>query len=176
MLVADGLSPLPKTSGSKGMQVSAPVIVDNAAQTSDYAHDVAQRLEKALPNLAISRMSKSLRSGKVFVDWSQNNPAKTTVAPYSLRARPQPTASTPLTWDEVETGGSLVFTAPDVRARVEANGDLFADVLSDTLRARPPLEPPAASKAPPSKDAKATKPAKPAKPTKPPTKQRSPRH
>ena len=75
------------------------------AQTSDYAHDVAQRLEKALPNLAISRMSKSLRTGKVFVDWSQNNPAKTTVAPYSLRARPQPTASTPLTWDEVEAGG-----------------------------------------------------------------------
>jgi bifunctional non-homologous end joining protein LigD len=139
VLIADGLQPLPKTSGSKGMQVSAPIAVDDSAMTSDYAHDVAQRLERALPKLVVSRMSKSLRSGKVFVDWSQNNPAKTTVAPYSLRARPHPTVSTPLTWDEVAAGGRLVFTAPEVLDRVASLGDLFAPALSDDDRARPPV-------------------------------------
>jgi bifunctional non-homologous end joining protein LigD len=142
VLVADGLQPRPKTSGSKGMQVSAPVVVDDPARTSDYAHEVAERLERALPKLVVSRMSKSLRGGKVFVDWSQNNPAKTTVAPYSLRARPHPTVSTPLTWDEVAAGGRLVFTAPDVLERVARLGDLFAPALSDTDRARPPVAAP----------------------------------
>jgi bifunctional non-homologous end joining protein LigD len=146
VLVADGLAPLPKTSGSKGMQVSAPVVVDGPGRTSDYAHDVAERLERALPDLVVSRMTKSLRAGKVFVDWSQNNPAKTTVAPYSLRARPRPTVSTPLTWDEVAAGstdGPLVFTAPEVLERVAAHGDLFAGVLADRKRSRPPAAPPA---------------------------------
>jgi bifunctional non-homologous end joining protein LigD len=144
LLVADGLAPLAKTSGSKGMQVSAPVVVDGPQRTSDYAHDVAERLERARPELVVSRMTKSLRTGKVFVDWSQNNPAKTTVAPYSLRARPHPTVSTPLTWDEVaggSTDGRLVFTAPEVLERVEAHGDLFAGVLADRERARPPNAP-----------------------------------
>jgi bifunctional non-homologous end joining protein LigD len=73
-------------------------------------------------------MAKKARPGKVFIDWSQNNPAKTTVAPYSLRAREHPTVSTPLTWKEVEDcehAEDLVFTAPDVLARVEKRGDLF---------------------------------------------------
>ena len=122
VLVADGLTPFAKTSGSKGMQVSAPVEVADQALTSKYAHAVAKRLEQANPELIVSRMTKSLRPGKIFVDWSQNNPAKTTVAPYSLRAKGTPTVSTPLTWDEVETGGQLSFTAqrgagPGGRAR-----------------------------------------------------------
>jgi bifunctional non-homologous end joining protein LigD len=136
-LVADGLTPSAKTSGSKGMQVSAAVEVDTPEETSRYAQDVAQRLEGAHPKLVVSRMAKNLRSGKVFVDWSQNNPAKTTVAPYSLRARPTPTVSTPLTWDEVASGHALRFTAPDVLARV-ADGDVFADTLADSARAALP--------------------------------------
>ena len=80
---------------------------------------VAKQLEAAHPKLVVSRMTKSLRGGKVLVDWSQNNPAKTTVAPYSLRARDEPTVSTPLTWDEVEAGGSPRFTSDEVLDRVE---------------------------------------------------------
>jgi bifunctional non-homologous end joining protein LigD len=138
VLREDGLSPVAKTSGSKGMQVSAAVVVNDQRRTSSYAHRVAERLERELPKRVVSKMSKSLRGGKVFVDWSQNNPAKTTVAPYSLRARPQPTVSTPLTWDEVAAGGKLSFSAPDVLERVADHGDLFAAVLSDADRARPP--------------------------------------
>jgi bifunctional non-homologous end joining protein LigD len=137
-LVADGITPTAKTSGSKGMQVSAAVEVDTPEETSRYAQDVAQRLEAAHPKLVVSRMAKNLRSGKVFVDWSQNNPAKTTVAPYSLRARPTPTVSTPLTWDEVASGRALRFTAPDVLARVADDGDVFADTLADSARAALP--------------------------------------
>jgi bifunctional non-homologous end joining protein LigD len=135
-LEADGLHPLAKTSGSKGMQVSAPIEVTDPELPSRYAHAVAKQLERDLPKLVVSRMSKSLRPGKVFVDWSQNNPAKTTVAPYSLRAKPAPTASTPLTWDEVGRGGQLSFTADEVLARVEEHGDLFAPVLDDRNRLR----------------------------------------
>jgi bifunctional non-homologous end joining protein LigD len=136
VLEADGLHPVPKTSGSKGMQVSAPVEVDDPGLPSAYANRVARQLERERPDLVVSRMTKSLRPGKIFVDWSQNNPAKTTVAPYSLRARPEPTASTPLTWAEVEGGGQLRFTAGEVLARVDADGDLFGAVLDDKRRAR----------------------------------------
>jgi bifunctional non-homologous end joining protein LigD len=135
-LVADGLTPFPKTSGSKGMQVSAPVEVDDPGLTSGYAHAVAERLERELPDLVVSRMAKALRPRKIFVDWSQNNPAKTTVAPYSLRARATPTVSTPLTWDEVEAGGAISFTAPEVLDRVDDLGDLFAGALADGHRVR----------------------------------------
>jgi bifunctional non-homologous end joining protein LigD len=136
ILQSDGLHPVPKTSGSKGMQVSAPVEVDDASLTSDYANKVARQLESEHPDLIVSRMTKTLRPGKVFVDWSQNNPAKTTVAPYSLRAREEPTVSTPLTWDEVGRGGQLRFTAPEVLRRVERHGDLFAGVLDDGNRVK----------------------------------------
>ena len=134
LLAEDGLTLSAKTSGSKGMQVSAPVSVKDPGQTSEYAHWVAKQLESAHPKLVVSRMTKSLRPGKIFVDWSQNNAAKTTVAPYSLRARDEPTVSTPVTWDEVATGMPLRFTAADVLARVEEFGDLFAATLDDTLR------------------------------------------
>lgn len=136
VLVEDGLTPVPKTSGSKGMQVSAAIAVDDPDLPSAYAKAVAQVLEADHAGLVVSRMAKSLRPGKVFVDWSQNSPAKTTIAPYSLRARDEPTVSTPLTWDEVAAGESLRFTAEQVLARVDEHGDLFADALSDRVRAR----------------------------------------
>jgi bifunctional non-homologous end joining protein LigD len=141
VLVADGLTPLAKTSGSKGMQVSAAVTVDDPMRTSDYAHEVAEQLERQLPKLVVSRMTKSLRASKIFVDWSQNNPAKTTVAPYSLRARPTPTVSTPLTWDEVERGTDLSFTTEDVLLRIEAHGDLYGPALEESARAPLPGAP-----------------------------------
>jgi bifunctional non-homologous end joining protein LigD len=119
----------PKTSGNKGMQVVARAPVRD---TSAFAKGVAERLEKKNPGLVVSSMTKALRPGKVFVDWSQNNGAKTTVTVYSLRARDEPTASTPLTWDEVESctrASDLVFLSEDVLFRVDDMGDLFAPLL-----------------------------------------------
>jgi bifunctional non-homologous end joining protein LigD len=136
ILERDGLHPVAKTSGSKGMQVSAAVQVADPQLTSDYALSVAKELEQDLPDLVVSKMAKALRPRKIFVDWSQNNPAKTTVAPYSLRAKARPTVSTPLTWDEVETGGQISFTAGEVLDRVEEYGDLFAGVLDEANRTR----------------------------------------
>lgn len=136
LLSADGLAPAAKTSGSKGLQVSAPVSVGDPELPSRYAQAIAQQLEAEHPDLVVSRMTKSLRPAKVFVDWSQNSPAKTTVAPYSLRARDEPTVSTPLSWDEVGSGDALRFTATQVLDRVEAHGDLFAGVLDEDARVR----------------------------------------
>jgi bifunctional non-homologous end joining protein LigD len=138
-LVSAGLSPQAKTSGSKGMQVSAPIDVADSELPSTYAHALARTLENAHGELVVSRMTKSLRPGKVLVDWSQNNPAKTTVAPYSLRARREPTVSTPLEWSEVKSGAdgaALSFTAEEVLTRVRERGDTFAGVLDDGLRQR----------------------------------------
>jgi bifunctional non-homologous end joining protein LigD len=126
LLSAEGLTARPKTSGNKGMQLYADW--DCREEPSAYAKRLAQVLEKARPQQVTSVMAKKNRPGKVFIDWSQNNPAKTTVAPYSLRARERPTASTPLLWKEVEGcehPDDLVFTAQDVLARVDEHGDLF---------------------------------------------------
>jgi bifunctional non-homologous end joining protein LigD len=137
----DGVTLFPKTSGSKGMQLSGPISVDSFDAPSRYARALAQRLETSHPKLVVSKMAKDLRRGKVFIDWSQNNPAKTTVAAYSLRAREEPTVSTPLTWDEVAGGGALRFTATDVLARIERHGDLWAGTLDNSLRVLlPPVE------------------------------------
>jgi len=127
-LARDGLEAYPKTSGKKGMQLACPVAATQTAETiSGYAKRVAEELEKAHPRRITSKMTKKLRPGKVFIDWSQNNAAKTTVAPYSLRAMATPTVSTPLGWDEVEAGVEAGwFTATEVLARVEEYGDLFA--------------------------------------------------
>ena len=95
---------------------------------SKFALAVAQLLEKQTPSDVTSLMKKSLRPGKIFVDWSQNSRHKTTIAAYSLRAKPHPTVSTPISWDEVADGADgtpLVFLAGDVLDRVEAQGDLF---------------------------------------------------
>ncbi|MFF0867459.1 non-homologous end-joining DNA ligase [Nonomuraea sp. NPDC003560] len=126
VLKGEGLDARPKTSGNKGMQLYADW--DCREEPSAYAKRLAQVLEKEHPKEIVSVMARKARPGKVFIDWSQNNPAKTTVAPYSLRARERPTVSTPLLWKEVEDcehADDLVFTAPDVLARVEKHGDLF---------------------------------------------------
>jgi bifunctional non-homologous end joining protein LigD len=131
-----GLQSFPKTSGSKGLQVYVPLNSDvTYERTKPFAHAVAQALERAEPKLVVSRMAKKLRKGKVFVDWSQNDQHKTTVAVYSLRAKERPTASTPVEWDEVEGAleredpDALSFEASEVVERVEDRGDLFAPVL-----------------------------------------------
>jgi bifunctional non-homologous end joining protein LigD len=136
-----GLVGVPKTSGSKGMQVYVPLNVRGTTheQASSFALAVAQLLERARPGDVLSNMKKSLRKGKVFVDWSQNSRHKTTIAPYSLRARPRPTVSTPVTWDEVEEaagGAPLSFEIDEVLDRVDEHGDLFAEI--DTVEQRLP--------------------------------------
>jgi bifunctional non-homologous end joining protein LigD len=129
-----GLESFAKTSGSKGVQVYVPLNGrDTYERTKPFAHAVAKALEKAEPDLVVSRQTKSLRVGKVLVDWSQNTRSKTTVSVYSLRARERPTISTPISWDEVGAGAEgtseLTFEAKDVLARIEKDGDLFEPVL-----------------------------------------------
>jgi len=132
-----GLESFPKTSGSKGLQVFVPLnTATTYEKTKAFAHALAQRLEREHPDEVVSRMQKSLRRGKVLIDWSQNDDHKTTVNVYSLRAKAHPTVSTPVTWKEVEavvkkkTGNGLVFESAEVLKRVKKLGDLFAPVLT----------------------------------------------
>ncbi|MFI5116285.1 MAG: non-homologous end-joining DNA ligase [Terriglobales bacterium] len=135
-----------KTSGSKGLQIYVPL---NTAvtydQTKPFAHELARLLERQHPNLVVSDMKKALRTGKVLVDWSQNDDHKTTVCVYSLRAKERPTVSTPVKWDEVESclkGGDpslLVFESGEVLARAKKYGDLFEPVLK-LKQKMPPVE------------------------------------
>ncbi len=131
-----GVECFPKGSGSKGIQVYVPL--NGRAtyeQTKPYARAVARLLEKRFPREVVSKQNKDLRRGKVLVDWSQNDEKKTTVAVYSLRARERPTASAPLTWDEITDAADsgkpegLYFEAGELLERVEDRGDLFAPVL-----------------------------------------------
>ncbi len=122
-----------KTSGSKGLQVYVPLnTLATFDQTKALSRALAEHLERAHPDLVVHKMLKSLRAGKVLVDWSQNDEHKTTVNVYSLRAKEQPTVSTPVTWDEVEKTSKkrdanlLVFRTDDTLQRVEKFGDLFA--------------------------------------------------
>jgi bifunctional non-homologous end joining protein LigD len=131
-----GLEAFPKTSGSKGMQVYVPLNTPATyAQTKPFARAIAQVLERRQPELVVSDMKKTLRKGKVLVDWSQNDEHKTTVNVYSLRARDRPTVSTPLLWEEVEgvlesrDPEQLAFTSDAVLARVAEHGDLFRPVI-----------------------------------------------
>jgi bifunctional non-homologous end joining protein LigD len=139
-----GLQCFPKTSGSKGLQVYAPLNSkdvtyeaegEDGEGTKPLARAIAQLLEKQTPKEVVSKMKKVERKGKVFVDWSQNHRRKTTIAVYSLRARERPTVSTPVDWEEVEHAArkedadSLVFEAKDVLKRIERDGDLFEPVL-----------------------------------------------
>ncbi|GAA0917202.1 non-homologous end-joining DNA ligase [Virgisporangium aurantiacum] len=131
-LALDGIDAYPKTSGKKGMQLCCPVSGNQTSEeVSGYAKRVAEELAAAHGRLITARMTKSLRPGKVFIDWSQNAAAKTTVAPYSLRAQPMPTVSAPLTWNEVEAGHVVAtdLTAPAVLDRVDDWGDLLAPLL-----------------------------------------------
>ncbi len=130
-----GLEGWCKTSGSKGLQLYVPL---NSPGTHEHAASfalaVGQVLERQHPERITTTMAKAVRPGKVFVDWSQNNRHKTTIAPYSLRARPDPTVSTPVSWGEVEAAASgdleLRFVAADVLDRIEEYGDLFGPVLT----------------------------------------------
>ncbi len=125
-----------KTSGSKGLQMYVPLNTPGATHqgAADFALAVGQVLERQLVGRVTTVMAKVQRPGKVFVDWSQNAHHKTTIAPYSLRARDRPTVSTPVTWDEVDACASgeveLVFESAEVLERVAAHGDLFAPVLA----------------------------------------------
>jgi bifunctional non-homologous end joining protein LigD len=141
-----GLQAFPKTSGSKGLQVYVPL---NSAVTYDdtkpFAHELARLLEAQHREQIVSDMKKTLRVGKVFVDWSQNDDHKTTVCVYSLRAKQRPTVSTPVTWKEVEqcwakkNPNLFVFDSDQVLDRVKRMGDLFEPVL--TLKQKlPPLD------------------------------------
>ena len=132
-----------KTSGSKGLQVyvplNTPVTYDD---TKGLSRSLAQHLESEHPDLVTSNMSKAVRKGKVFVDWSQNDEHKTTICVYSLRAKEEPTVSTPVTWNEVENclkkknAELLKFRSDQVLARMEKLGDLFEPV--ENLKQKPP--------------------------------------
>jgi bifunctional non-homologous end joining protein LigD len=136
-----GLQSFAKTSGSKGLQVYVPLNSGASYdQTKPLSRRIAELLEQRMPELVVSRMTKRLRPGKVLVDWSQNDAAKTTVTVYSVRARERPTVSTPVSWEEVERCVEsadplvLTFDTEAVLARVAEQGDLFADVVSRTQR------------------------------------------
>jgi bifunctional non-homologous end joining protein LigD len=135
-LADDGIACYPKTSGKKGMQLCCPVSgTQDSEIISGYARRVSEELSRAVPGGITAKMAKQLRPGKVFIDWSQNAAFKTTVAPYSLRALASPTASAPLTWDEVEaigTGASepRQLTSAEVLTRLDADGDLLYPLLS----------------------------------------------
>jgi bifunctional non-homologous end joining protein LigD len=135
-LAADGLAAFPKTSGGVGLHVYAPLDgTATFARTKAYARGLAGRLEEETPDLVTSRSRRDLRVGRVLVDWLQNDPTRSTVAPYSLRAAPFPVVAAPVTWDEVEATArtrraeSLTFLARDVLRRVAEHGDLFERVL-----------------------------------------------
>ncbi len=135
VLAAVGLVGFPKTSGSKGLQLYVPLNTPcTHERASDFALAVGQVLERQHRERVTTTMAKAVRPGKIFVDWSQNARFKTTIGVYSMRARPEPTCSTPVTWEEVadcaEGGPELRFTWRDVLDRVESMDDLFADVLT----------------------------------------------
>jgi bifunctional non-homologous end joining protein LigD len=132
-----GLRAFPKTSGSKGIQVYAPLNSKaRYEQTKPFAHAVANLLSQRDPDLVVSDMAKAKRGGKVLIDWSQNDEHKTTVGVYSLRATQAPGISTPLDWAEVEACRKagrpelLTFGPADLMSRIMQKGDLFCDVLS----------------------------------------------
>ncbi|WP_405014438.1 non-homologous end-joining DNA ligase [Kitasatospora sp. NBC_01539] len=140
-LAADGLPAYPKTSGSKGLHLYVPLRPADAAAVVGYARGLAESLAAAHPAHVVHRMSRNLRHGKVFVDWSQNTSAKTTAAPYTLRATARPGVSTPLTWEEVDrcrSASALAFTPEDVLARVAEHGDLLAPLLGEAAELPPP--------------------------------------
>lgn len=136
VLDAVGLVGWCKTSGSKGLQMYVPLNTPTATHegAADFALAVGQVLERQLAGQVTTVMAKAQRTGKVFVDWSQNAFHKTTIAPYSLRARPEPTVSTPVTWDEVEAcadgSADLRFVSDQVLDRIGRFGDVFGPVLS----------------------------------------------
>jgi bifunctional non-homologous end joining protein LigD len=134
-LSEDGLPAFPVTSGSKGLQLYVPL---DGSQRADvvigYAKRLAESLAKSQPRLMVSNMSKAVRDGKVLLDWSQNNPAKTTVCPYSLRGRARPWVAAPRTWQELAAPGLKQLDTAEVLRRVDTEGDLAAGLLNGAAR------------------------------------------
>ena len=131
-----GMQAWPKTSGSKGLQVYAPLNSGAGySRVKPFAQALAQLLERDHPDLVVSVMDKSVRKNKVMIDWSQNTASKTTVSVYSVRALDRPSVSTPVTWDELDAAlsagdaAALRFEPEQVLERVEELGDLHAAVL-----------------------------------------------
>jgi bifunctional non-homologous end joining protein LigD len=132
-----GLASFAKSSGNKGMQLYVPLNRPATyEQTKAFSNAVARLMERQMPSEVVSRMAKELRRGKVFIDWSQNDEHKTTVAVYSLRARERATVSAPLAWDEIEAAATtgdaatIVVDAPRMLERVQKLGDLFAPMAT----------------------------------------------
>ncbi|MFD0032336.1 non-homologous end-joining DNA ligase [Streptomyces sp. NPDC055059] len=140
-LSADGLDSYVKTSGSKGLHMLVPLEPTPSDRVSAYAKTLAVEAEAEHPELVVHRMTRSLRPGKVFVDFSQNAAAKTTATPYTLRARPEPTVSAPVTWEEVEActdARELTFLADDIAPRLELYGDLLGPLINPNRAGRVP--------------------------------------
>ncbi|GAA1737949.1 ATP-dependent DNA ligase [Isoptericola hypogeus] len=137
ILVGMGLEPFPVTSGSKGIHLYAALTGETGDLTSDavsaVAKELARHLESEHPDLVVSDMKKALRAGKVLVDWSQNNGAKTTIAPYSLRGRDHPTVAAPRTWEELDDPGLRHLDWTEVLERLERDGDLLAPLVQGHL-------------------------------------------
>ncbi|WP_369249169.1 non-homologous end-joining DNA ligase [Streptomyces sp. R41] len=131
-LAADGIAAYAKTSGSKGLHLLAALAPTPSKEVTAYAKELAVEAERALQGRVTHRMTKSLRGGRVFVDWSQNAARKTTATPYTLRARAEPTVSAPVTWEEVAgctDPAELGLRAADIVPRLERYGDLLAPLL-----------------------------------------------
>jgi bifunctional non-homologous end joining protein LigD len=127
-----GLTTFPLTSGSKGLHLYAPLSEPVSSKGATVlAKRVAQQLETTMPKLVTSTMAKSVRAGKVFLDWSQNNGSKTTIAPYSMRGREHPTVAAPRTWDELDDPELRQLRYDEVLARVARDGDLLAALDDD---------------------------------------------
>jgi bifunctional non-homologous end joining protein LigD len=129
-----GLDGWPKTSGNKGMHLYVPIVPTSSRTASAFAKQLAEQLAEALPENVTATMTKALRPGKVFIDWSQNASAMTTLAPYSLRGAEEPRVSTPIDWDEVAAATSqeeLTFLPHEVLARVEEYGDVLDGLYDD---------------------------------------------
>ncbi|MFI0786967.1 non-homologous end-joining DNA ligase [Streptomyces lydicus] len=138
-LAADGLEVFAKTSGSKGLHLVVPIEPTPSERTTAYARTLAVEAARALPDLVVHKMTRALRPGKVFIDFSQNAAAKTTAVAYTLRARATPTVSAPVTWDEIadcDDPEQLSFLFGEIGPRIERYGDLHAPLL-DPDRARP---------------------------------------
>ena len=132
-----GLESFAKTSGGKGMQVYVPLNTDvTYEQTKTFAKAVAETMENGMPDEVVSRQTKTLRKGKVLVDWGQNDASRSMVCAYSVRGKERPTVSMPIAWEELEDPASLAFECNDALERVQRDGDIFAPVL--TLKQRLP--------------------------------------
>ncbi len=139
-LAADGLIASVKTSGSKGLQLSAPISPTASEDVVRYVAGLATEMTRRHPDLFVATMAKSARDGRIYIDYLQNKAARNTICAYSLRGKEQPWVATPLTWEEVAAVSSpdaLRFRPEDVLARVAEHGDLFADVLTDDGPALP---------------------------------------